>query len=68
MMLAEVQQAGAVKQWQGVSPQLAGVLLLPWGEQYTEVEGLGLAEEGPGSGLLAVAGVVSERAVLECGL
>lgn len=68
MMLAEVQQVGAVTQRQGGPRQLAGVLLLPGEEQHTEAEGQGQAEAVPGSGLLAVAGMVSERAGLECGL
>lgn len=66
--LVEVQQAGAATRRQGGPPQLAGVLLLTGGEQHIEVGGLGQTEAVPGSGLLAVAGVVSERAVLECGL
>lgn len=52
-----VQQIGAVTRWQGEPPQLA------WEEQHTEFGGLGQAV--PGSGLLAVAAVVSERVALE---
>lgn len=68
MMLVEAQQAGAATRRQGGPPQLAGVLWLTGGEQHTEVGGLGQAEAVPGSGLLDVAGVLSERAALECGL
>lgn len=65
MKLVEVQQVGAVTQQQGEPPQLAGALWLTGEEQHTEVVGLRQAEVVPGLRLQAVAGVVSERAVLE---
>ena len=68
MMLVGVQQAGAATQQHGGPPQSAEVLWPIGGEQHTEVGGLGQAEAVPGLGLLAAAGVVSERAALEYGL